>query len=139
MLGRSTRHGDPISTYLFILALEILLHITRPKPEIKGLSIFDHCYLYSAYVDGATFFLQDTVFIKHMVETFYPFSSFSGLKLVVGIGAGIVALKGVQVAVFCLRFINLNNDTLKILGTYFSYNEKLKEEKNFYKTVTDIQ
>ena len=38
-----------------------------------------------------------------------------------------------------LRCIDLNNDTLKILGTHFSYNEKLKEEKNFYKTVTDIQ
>ena len=37
------------------------------------------------------------------------------------------------------RCIDLKNDTLKILGTHFSYNEKLKEEKNFYKTVTDIQ
>ena len=42
-------------------------------------------------------------------------------------------------AVCGLRCIDLNNDTLKILGTHFSYNEKLKEEKNFYKTVTDIQ
>ena len=28
---------------------------------------------------------------------------------------------------------------LKILGTHFSYNEKLKEEKKLCKTVTDIQ
>ena len=28
--------------------------------------------------------------------------------------------------------IDLNNSTLKILGTHFSYNEKLKEEKNIY-------
>ena len=34
--------------------------------------------------------------------------------------------------------MNLNNDTLKILGTQFSYNKKLNKEKNF-KTVTDIQ
>ena len=38
-----------------------------------------------------------------------------------------------------MHCINLNIDTLKILGTHFSYNEKLKEEKNFYKTVTDMQ
>ena len=50
-----------------------------------------------------------------------------------------IFLKGVQVAVCGLRYIDLNNDTLKILDTHFSYNEKLKEEKNFYKTVTDIQ
>ena len=31
------------------------------------------------------------------------------------------------------------NDILKILGTHFSYNEKLKEEKNVYTTVTNIQ
>ena len=35
--------------------------------------------------------------------------------------------------------IDLNIDTLKILGTHFSYNEKLKEKKNFYKIVTDMQ
>ena len=38
-----------------------------------------------------------------------------------------------------MRCIDLNVDTLKILGTHFSYNKKLKEEKNFYKTVTDMQ
>ena len=53
--------------------------------------------------------------------------------------AGIGTQKGVQVAVCSLRCIDLNNDTLKILGTYFTYNEELKEEKSFYKTVTDIQ
>ena len=141
LLGRGTRQGDPISAYLFILALEILFHLIRSKPEIKGLAIFDHCYLYSAYADDTTFFLQDTISIKHMVDVFYLFSYFSGLKpnLKKSEIAGIGALKGVQVAVCGLRCIDLNNDTLKILGTHFSYNEKLKEEKNFYKTVTDIQ
>ena len=45
----------------------------------------------------------------------------------------------VQVAVCAICCIDLNVDTLKMLGTYFSYNEKLKEEKNFYKIVTDMQ
>ena len=42
-------------------------------------------------------------------------------------------------AVCGIRCIDLNIDTLKILGTHFSYNEKLKEEKNFHKIVTDMQ
>ena len=42
-------------------------------------------------------------------------------------------------AVCGIRFIDLNIDTLKILSTHFSYNEKLKEKKNFYKIVTDMQ
>ena len=59
------------------------------------------------------------------------FSYFFGLKPnfkkseIVGIGA----LKSVQVTVCGLRCIDRNNDTLKILGTHFYYNEKLKEEK----------
>ena len=39
--------------------------------------------------------------------------------------AGIGILKGVQVAVCCMHCVDLNNDTLKILGTLFSYNEEL--------------
>ena len=38
-----------------------------------------------------------------------------------------------------MRCIDLNIDTLKILRTHFSYNEKLKEKKNFCKIVTDMQ
>ena len=38
-----------------------------------------------------------------------------------------------------MRCIDLDKNTLKILGTHFSYNEKFKEVKKFYKTVTDIQ
>ena len=38
-----------------------------------------------------------------------------------------------------LRFIDVNNDILKILGTHFSYNEILKVEKKFYKVETDNQ
>ena len=59
---------------------------------------------------------------------------FSGLKpnLTKSEIAGIGVPKGVQVVVCGMRCI-------KILGTHFSNKEKLKEEKNFYKIVTDMQ
>ena len=47
-----------------------------------------------------------------MVDVFYLFLYFSGLK---------------------------QNFKKSEIGTHFSYNEKLKEKKIFYKTVTDIQ
>ena len=34
---------------------------------------------------------------------------------------------------------SIRNDTLKIFGNHFSYNEKLKEERNFFITVTNIK
>ena len=49
--------------------------------------------------------------------------------------ACIGALQGVQVAVYGMCCIDLNNDTLKKLGTHCSYN---KGKKNF-KAVADIQ
>ena len=109
MLGRGARQGDPISAFLFILALEILFLLIKTKPEIAGLTIFDHCYLYSAYADDTTFFLKDTISIKNMVDTFHLFSEFSGLKPnlskceITGIGV----LKEVQVAVCGMRCVDL--------------------------------
>ena len=111
------------------------------KPEVEGITIFDYNYLYSAYADYTTFFLKNIISVKHMVDTFHFFSYFSGSKpnLTKSEIAGIGFLKGVQVAVCDMRCIDLNVDTLKILGTHFSNNEKLKKEKNLYKIVTDMQ
>ena len=80
MLSGGARQGYPISAFLFILELEILFLLIKTKPEIAGLTIFDHCYLYSAYADDTTFFLKDTISIKNMVDTFHLFQAFSGLK-----------------------------------------------------------
>ena len=78
--------------------------------------------------------------IGNLVEIFSTFSLFSGLKPnltkceVVGIGA----LKGVQVAVCGMRCIDFCNEAIKTLGSYFSYNSRIKEECNFHKIVSKV-
>ena len=42
-------------------------------------------------------------------------------------------------SICCMRCVDLKNDTLKILRTDFSYNEKLREDINFCTTATNIQ
>ena len=69
LLGRGVWKGDPILVLLFILVLEIIFLLIKTKPEIAGLTIFDHCYLYSAFTDDTTFFLKDTISVKNMVDT----------------------------------------------------------------------
>ena len=79
-LERGTRQGDPVSAYLFIVVLEILFLFTKKHPEIKGIEIFEHYFLYTAYADDTTFFLKDAKSIENLVEIFNTFSLFSGLK-----------------------------------------------------------
>ena len=144
MLGRGACQGDPISTILFILALEILFLLIKAKPDIEGLTIFDRCYLYSAYADDTTWFLKDTVSIKNMVDTFHFFLYFSELKPnlskweITGIGV----LKGVQVAVCGMHCVDLKNDLLlrktergkKLLHScnkYSTSTENMENEKSY--------
>ena len=53
--------------------------------------------------------------------------------------AGIGVLKGVKGAVCGIKCVDLVLDTIKILETHFSYNEKLKEEINFCLIIVNIQ
>ena len=53
--------------------------------------------------------------------------------------ARIGVLKGVQVAVCGMKCIDLRNEAIKILGVYFSYNQKIKDDKNFYNIISNIQ
>ena len=76
-----------------------------------------------------------------MVNSFHIFSRFSGLRpnLRKCEIAGIGVLKGVKVAGCAMQCVDLVLDTIKILGTHFSYNEKLKEERNFCLITANIQ
>ena len=79
-LEKGARQGDPISAYLFIIALEVLFIILKNKADIKGLKIFDYDFLYTAYADDSTFFLSDIYSIKEMINCFNIFMRFSGFK-----------------------------------------------------------
>ena len=108
-LQQGAHQVDPFSAYVFILCLEISFILIKNDPNIKGISIFEDCYLFTAYTDGTTFSLKDENFIVHLSEKFKLFSDFAKLKpnTTKGEIARIGLLKGVQEAVCGMRCTDL--------------------------------
>ena len=57
-LQKGARQGDPISAYLFIFCHHIVFILVKANKREKGVNIFEHTYLHSAYADDTTFFLK---------------------------------------------------------------------------------
>ena len=80
-----------------------------------------------------SFLKIQSLYVIELMNIFDTFSKFSGLKPnkskceIADIGA----LKGVQVALCGMRFIDLVSNKVKILGIYCSFNDKLEIQENF--------
>ena len=100
-LKKGARHGDPVSAYLFILRLEVLILLVKANYKIQGMNISQYTYLYTTYADDTTFFLKNKNSIRQLMKTFSTFSKYSCLKPnyekceIAGIGV----LKSVKMAV----------------------------------------
>ena len=96
-LEKGARRGDPISGYVFILALEVLCDLIKNNADIRGIAIFNHTFLYTAFADDLISFLNDLLSVKNLTDTFKVYSLFSGLKANFSKSeiAGLGSLKGV--------------------------------------------
>ena len=140
-LEKGARQGDPISAYLFIVALKIIFLLIKNDFSVKGTKVFDYFFLYMVYADYSKFFLRDLTSVKKLLDIFSYYSKYSGLtpnfsKCDI---AGIGSLKGVEVAVCGMKCVNLKVNSIKILGIHFSYNNNLNMEKNVLAEILNIQ
>ena len=140
-LNRGSRQGDPISAYMFIIVMETFFTMVKNDPNIHGVDILGFVYLLTAYADDATFIVKNTDSICAIFRVFDVFSEFAGLKVnrskceIAGIGVK----NGVKVALLGLKCVDLNNDSIRILGYHFSYNNNIFKEKNFQEVVNRIE
>ena len=80
-LKRGTRQGDPLSVYLFILALEVMLFQVRSDEQIEGIKINDFEVKLAAYADDTYFFTLDIWSLLAVLNTCKTFQEFSSLKI----------------------------------------------------------
>ena len=102
--------------YLYPRFKSIIFFLVRNNKDTKGLNIFDHFFLYTAYADYTTLFLEKKESIEDFVKAFTLFSSFSDLKRNIS-KCDICRLgppKRVEMAVCGKQSVDLTRDAIKI-------------------------
>ena len=92
--------------------MEVLFSLTKVNPDIEGLQLFSHPFLYYAYSNDATIFLRNYKSATEVIKMFDKCCLFSGLKKnyakfeIDGIGVK----KRVKMALCGMECIDLTDD-----------------------------
>ena len=130
-IDRGTRQGDPLSSYIFILCLEIFFIQVRSDTSIRGFKYNGIEIKLTAFADDTTFLVRDTQSLRRMLNLAKYFQEYSSLKFNAEKceACWIGRAKGQSSKPVQCKWINLNQNSIKILGAHFSYNKQL-DEKN---------
>ena len=132
-LNRGTSPGDPLSKYLFILVLDVMLIQIRENDNIIGINIGNFDIKLSAFAGDTYFLTLDTQSLHHIQESCSVFEDCSSLKLNLDKSQGcwIGAAKGKLDKPLKCGWINVEKEKILVLGIYLSYNRSLVENCNF--------
>ena len=140
-LERGVRQGDPLSSYLFIIAIEILAIKIRQDNNIQGSKIGQEILMLSSFADDMTCFLKDNSSYNALFETLEFFGECSGLKVnhekteIFALGNN--TLQDVD-STSCFPKHNICVN-IKILVVYFGYDVRQREALNFRQILKDMK
>ena len=135
---RSVRQGDPLSGYLFIIAIELLAQKIRDSKDIQGIRIGNNMIKLTQYVDDLTVFVSDINSANEVFSILETFFKASGLKVNRDKTEGMWLGKDFQCEDTPLN-IKWPKEPIKILGIFLSYNENDAEKANFDDKIAKLQ
>ena len=134
---RGFRQGDPLSSYLFIISLEILAINIRLNKDIHGIMVGNEEIKLVIFAEDMTAFLRDHASLD-------TFSLHSGLKInfekteVLFLGNDQKSTTETVISLARNRNITAKK-AIKILGVHFTYDRTLWRKLNFDETLKTIK
>ena len=132
------RQGCPLSPYLFILTAELMSNKIRQSIDFKGISVFEKEIKVSQFADDTNLFCADLSSVEKGLQIVADFGAISGLKLNVKKTKALWLGKWANNKDKPLHLKWVSSPT-RILGIYFSYDEKGNNEVNFDLTINKLQ
>ena len=80
-IKQGVRQGDPLSPYLFILAIEILATVVRNDEVSKGVNIGGIEVKQVLYADDMTIFVRNKESVERVKVIYTLFKKISGLRV----------------------------------------------------------
>ena len=137
-IKRGVRQGDPLSSILFVISMEVLLINIRENNDIRGININQGNTLkLSCYADDLTCFPGDIESAKNILQILDDFHSCSSLKVNVEKTEAMWLGSARNSSEKPLNLVW--SESVKVLGIVFSYNEKFAYARNFEDKITSLK
>ena len=136
-ISRGVRQGDPLSAFLFIIALEILSHAIRQSKDIEGVKVGQEEKKLVQFADDTSPILKDKKSLKPLFKLLDEYAKISGLTIntekteVMWIGTK--AMSTEQVA-----GLPPTKTAIKLLGVFITHNENEMMELNMEQKLREL-
>lgn len=141
IIERGCRQGDPISSYLFLLAAEILSLMIIQNEDIKGLKINGIEFKLTQFADDTTLILDGSQpSLQAALNILEIYGNYSGLNMnkektkVIWIGKKRLSKDKLKVSVK----LDWGNEEFTLLGLDFSVDLKKMQDSNYLKVYDNI-